>query len=339
MSRHRLVVALGAAVIALATAACGASSPTTQPAAGTASGAVAGSSADAGTWPRTITHAMGTTTIPAQPKRVVALDQSVVDGTVLLETNVVGFTEYRGMKDGLPSYLGEAGKTFGAEATPVGTLEQPNLEAIAALQPDLIVSLKVRHEELYPQLSAIAPTVFGETSGSAWKDNLTWLGESLGKSDIAARKVAAYEKAAKAVGDAIKAKAGNPTISIVRFLDGPTRLYSTTSYSGVVLADAGLARPASATAADGKIMTELSEEKIGLADADKVFVTTYDDEKKAGSAAKARFMANPLWKPIAPKVVEVSDTTWMTAVSLQGGMFILADLAKEFGVEPPAPVT
>jgi iron complex transport system substrate-binding protein len=334
VSRHRIVAALGAAVIALVTTACGASTPTTEP--GAATGTNPGSAA--GAWPRTITHAMGTTTIPAQPKRVVALDQSVVDGTVLLETNVVGFTEYRGMKDGLPAYLGEAGKTFGAEATPVGTLEQPNLEAIAALQPDLIVSLKVRHEELYPQLAAIAPTVMGESSGKAWKDNLTWLGESLGKSDVAERKVAAYEKAAKAVGDAIRAKAGDPTISIVRFLDGPTRLYSTTSYSGVVLADAGLARPASATAADGTIMTELSEEKIGLADADKVFVTTYDDEKKAGSTAKARFMANPLWKPIAPKVVEVSDTTWMTAVSLQGGMFILADLAKEFGVEPPAPI-
>lgn len=332
MSRPRIGAALAAGLIALLASACGTSSATdaTNPA-----GAQVASS---GTWPRTVTHAMGSTEIPAQPKRVVALDQSVVDGTVLLETNVVGFTQYRGMTDALPDYLGDAGKTYGAEATSVGQLAQPNLEAIAALKPDLIVSLKVRHEELYPQLAAIAPTVMGETSGAAWKDNLTWLGKALGKEDVAEAKVAAYEKAAKQVGDAINAKAGNPTISIVRFLDGPTRLYSTTSYSGVVLEDAGLSRPASATAAAGKIMTELSEEKIGLADADKIFVTIYDDEKKAGSAAKARFTANPLWKPLAGKVTEVSDTTWMTAVSLQGAMYILSDLAKEFDVAAPAPI-
>lgn len=44
-----------------------------------------------------------------------------------------------------------------------------------------------------------------------------------------------------------------------------------------------------------------------------------------------------LWKPIAPKVTAVDDTTCMTAVSLQGAYQVLADPAKTFGVEVDVP--
>ena len=46
--------------------------------------------------------------------------------------------------------------------TSVGAETQPNLEEIIALQPDLIIATKSRHEQIYDQLSAIAPTVVEE---------------------------------------------------------------------------------------------------------------------------------------------------------------------------------
>nr|BFE82924.1 hypothetical protein GCM10020093_055250 [Planobispora longispora] len=46
---------------------------------------------------------MGETQIPAQPKRVVALDQSFVDAVLTLDTEVVGYTVYRGIDEKLPS--------------------------------------------------------------------------------------------------------------------------------------------------------------------------------------------------------------------------------------------
>ena len=55
---------------------------------------------------RTVKHAMGETVIPAQPKRVVALDQSFVDAVLTLETPVVGYTTYRSIDDEAPDYLG-----------------------------------------------------------------------------------------------------------------------------------------------------------------------------------------------------------------------------------------
>lgn len=314
------------AVAALALTACGsaADSEDSPDAAGASSAG----------FPRTVEHAMGKTEIPAKPKRVVALDASFVDATLILDTPVVGYTDYRSINGKLPDYLGDDRNTLGGEAEAVGTLAEPNLEKIAALNPDLIITAKVRHEKLYDQLSAIAPTVMSETTGPTWKDNIRLEAKALGAEDLAEKEISSYEQAAKTVGDAINAKASNPAISVVRFVDGPTRLYQNASFSGIVLKDAGLKRPAPQDVNDFAL--EISPERIKDADGDAIFVTVYADEKGLSAKTAGQFKANPLWKPLAPKVHEVPDLTWMTAVGLQGAWSILTDLAKTFDV--PAPV-
>jgi iron complex transport system substrate-binding protein len=311
------------ATAALALTGCGGSSDENSSAADSSAG-----------FPRTVEHAMGTTEIPARPKRVVALDASFVDATLILDTPVVGYTDYRSINGKLPDYLGEDRTTYGSEAQAVGTLAEPNLEKIAELNPDLIITAKVRHEKLYDQLSKIAPTVMSETTGPTWKDNIRLEAKALGAEDLAEKEISSYEKAAKTVGTAINATAGDPTISVVRFVDGPTRLYQNASFSGIVLKDAGLKRPASQDVNDFAL--EISPERIKDADADAIFVTVYADEKGVSARTAAQFKTNPLWTPLAPKVHEVPDLTWMTAVGLQGAWVILDDLAKTFDV--PAPV-
>ncbi|GAA1582773.1 iron-siderophore ABC transporter substrate-binding protein [Kribbella karoonensis] len=325
LPRIAALLAVSVSAAALTLTACGSSGSGDDPAAAGAAGEG---------FPRTVEHAMGKTEIKSRPQRVVALDTSYVDATLILDTPVVGYTDYRTINGQLPDYLGDDRKTYGSEAESVGTLAEPNLEKIAALDPDLIITAKVRHEKLYDQLSAIAPTIMSETTGATWKDNIRLEAKALGKEDLAEREISAYEKAAKTTGDAINAKAHNPTISVVRFVDGPTRLYQNASYSGIVLKDAGLKRPKSQDVAGFAL--EISPERIKDADADAIFVTTYADEKGLSAKTAAQFKANPLWKPLAPKVHDVPDLTWMTAVGLQGAWSILDDLAKTFGV--PAPV-
>jgi iron complex transport system substrate-binding protein len=312
------------AAAALALSACGSSDSGDSP---DAAGASAG-------FPRTVEHAMGRTEIKTKPKRVVALDASFVDATLILDTPVVGYTDYRSINGKLPDYLGDDRTTYGSEAQAVGTLAEPNLEKIAELNPDLIITAKVRHEKLYDQLSAIAPTIMSETTGPTWKDNIRLEAKALGAEDLAEKELSSYENAAKTVGDAINAKAGNPTISVVRFVDGPTRLYQNDSFSGIVLKDAGLKRPASQDVNDFAL--EISPERIKDADADAIFVATYADEKGLSAKTAAQFKTNPLWKPLATKVHEVPDLTWMTAVGLQGAWSILTDLAKTYDVPAPA---
>ncbi|GAA1787454.1 iron-siderophore ABC transporter substrate-binding protein [Planosporangium flavigriseum] len=312
----RGIAAVTAALLALWLAACG--STQEEPSA-------ANSSAG---FPRTIQHDKGTTTLTKKPERIVALDNSLVEAVVLLGRPVVGGVGSYRNQQGFPSYLGDAVK----DTKDLGPLDNPNLELLATLKPDLIVSATVRHDALYDKLSAIAPTVFVKTTGPIWKDNIRLLGQALGEETRATDTLAKYESRAKKIGDAINAKHNKPTISIVRFVDGPTRIYLNKSFSGIVLKDAGLARPANQDKDDFNL--EISEEQIGQADADYLFVTAFT----GGEDRKKRFMANPLWQRLTAvqngHVYSVDDALWMTSVSVQGAHAILDDLAGRFAVDP-----
>ena len=286
---------------------------------------------------RVVTHAMGKTAIPAQPTQVVALDQSFVDAVLTLETPLAGYTTYRAIEGGLPEYLGPLAATYGSDAVSVGRLEEPSLEQIAALQPDLILSAKVRHEAQYGQLSQIAPTVFSETTGPTWKENLRLTAQALGKEELAAAKISEYEQRAAAIGREIAARSGGtlPTVSIVRFAGEDTvRLYSEKSYAGIVLRDVGFPRPATQPTTD-KIAVDVSQERILDLDADQIFVATWADPTAAGP--KAQFTSNPLWSRLTGTQHDVDDLTWMSAVGLQGAHAVLDDVAKAFSVDPVRP--
>ncbi|HSA49584.1 MAG TPA: iron-siderophore ABC transporter substrate-binding protein [Yinghuangia sp.] len=327
--RSRLAAAAVAIALAVGLAGCGDDDgDSAGGAAATSAAADASASASVAVFPRTITHDKGSTEIKAQPKRIVALDNSLLEAVVALDHPLVGgIGSYRD-QSGFPDYLGDAVK----DAKDVGPLASPNLEAIAALKPDLIISATVRHDDKYDQLSKIAPTVFVKTTGPTWKDNLRLVGQAIGEEQKADQKLAAYEARAKKVGDAVNAKAGNPTVSIVRFVDGPTRIYLPKTFSGIVLADMGIARPENQRDPE-KFNIEISEEQIEQADADYVFVTTFS----GGADRKAKFLANPLWQRLNAvangHVHEVEDEMWMTSVSLHGAHVILDDFARLFAVD------
>jgi iron complex transport system substrate-binding protein len=315
---------LAVLTVALAVAGCGPSAESAGPS-GTNTG-----------FPRTVTHAMGRTTIDRPPQRVAALDTSFVDAAIALRTPVVAYTRYPGLGDRLPGYLGPDAATYTRDAQPVGDLANPSIERIAAQNPDLIVSAKVRHEQIYDKLAGIAPTVFTETTGATWKDNVRLLARALGKEQLAEQEITAYQTRARRIGDEIRAREGrNPTVSIVRFVGGEqtVRLYTPNSFPGIVLADTGLARPAGQPTGQ-QISVNLSQEQITALDADRIFVASYADGRGESAAVRQRFEVNPLWGRLRGQVSDVDDTTWIASVSLQGAGAMLDDLARAFGVDP-----
>ncbi|MCA1700124.1 MAG: iron-siderophore ABC transporter substrate-binding protein, partial [Actinobacteria bacterium] len=187
---------------------------------------------------RTVKHAMGITKITGTPKRVVVLDTGELDSAVALGVKPVGAVEAIA-GDGLPAYLGDAVK--GVKL--VGTIEQPNVEAIAALAPDLILSSKVRHEAIYDQLARVAPTVFSEEVGVTWKENFALHARALGTVDEAGRLQAEYEDKAGELGAALGDKRSDTTVSVVRSVGDEVRIYLKANFLGTILEDAGLPRP------------------------------------------------------------------------------------------------
>lgn len=117
-----------------------------------ASGSESPSSAASET--RAIKHALGETPITGTPKRIVVLEWTYGEDLLALGVQPVGFADIKGYKQwvNVPVQLD-------ADVTDVGTRQEPNLDTIASLKPDLIIGVKFRVEKTYEQLSKIAPTL------------------------------------------------------------------------------------------------------------------------------------------------------------------------------------
>ncbi|MFI6919265.1 ABC transporter substrate-binding protein [Nonomuraea spiralis] len=271
---------------------------------------------------RTVKHAMGETKVPMTPKRVVVLDTDKLDTMVSLGLAPVGAAQ-AGENQTWPEYLGSA-----LSATkPVGTLQQPNIEAIMALKPDLILGSKFRQAAFYDKLSKIAPTVFTEKVGVTWKENFLLDAEALGKKEQASGLLSGYEKRAKEVGG----RFSKLSVSIVRFMPTEIRMYGPESFSGIVVGDAGIQRPEAQRLADqqDKRFGKLSQENIAKADGDAIFYSAYGD---AAAKSQATVTGGPLWKNLAAVKAEhahnVDDEIWMTGIGVTAAGKILDDLEK-----------
>ncbi|MEU6136531.1 iron-siderophore ABC transporter substrate-binding protein [Nocardioides sp. NPDC047086] len=270
---------------------------------------------------REVEHAKGVAEVPVDPKRVVVLDTGELDDALALGVKPVGAVRVDVATDFL-SYLGDQAE--GIEE--VGTISEPNLEKIAALDPDLILSSTVRHEAIYEQLNAIAPTVLAPDLGDTWKDNFLLYADALNKTDEAKKMLADFESDAAALGETVGT---GKTLSIVRFLPGQIRLYSDKSFSGVILDDMGLTVPEEAVGED--TFLEISPEQITTVDADHLYVSTYGPE---GDTDKAEVLGGPLWQRIAAvesgQVHDIDDDL-LSGIGIQAAQQILAQFEKEIG--------
>ena len=96
----------------------------------------------------TVTHAQGETEVPTNPEKVVVFDLASLDTLDALGVEPIGVPEAV-----LPDYLSDY-----ADTTKVGSLFEPDYEAVAELEPDLII-VAARSAEALPELEKIAPTI------------------------------------------------------------------------------------------------------------------------------------------------------------------------------------
>jgi iron complex transport system substrate-binding protein len=278
------------------------------------------------TMAREITHAMGVTDVPDDPQRIVVLTN---EGTEALLA--VGITPVGAVKSflGDPWYDHIAAEM--ADVTVVGEESAVNLEAIAALQPDLIIGNKTRQEKIYEQLSAIAPTVMAERLRGDWKINMALYTDAAGKGAEGAAALAAFDartaKLAEEAGPLL-----DEEISLVRFMAGKTRIYYNDTFAGLILKQIGFKRPPAQdlpTFAD-----DVGKERIPDFAGDRLFYFTYETGDGAGDAQAADWTADPLWQNLdvvkAGKATMVSDAIWNTAGGFIAANLMLDDIEKFF---------
>ncbi|MFD0484238.1 ABC transporter substrate-binding protein [Kineococcus sp. GCM10028916] len=268
----------------------------------------------AATAERSVTHARGTTAVPAEPQRVVVLEPLELDTAVALGVTPVGAAVASNVA-GIPAYLG-----VGGAVKSVGTVPEPDLEAIAALEPDLILGTDSRHGDLYGKLAGIAPTVFMATQADPWQDNVRLVGEALGQAEEADRLLAGYRSRC----EEIKAEHGltGTTANLVRPRDEATlSLYGPTSFAGSTLECAGFTIPDRDW--QDSILVDVSPERVPEAAADHVFVTTTDVQDPSSVPTLIRD------NPTAFPAVSLVDTSyWVSGVGPLGGQRVLDDIDR-----------
>ncbi|ADO57201.1 ABC transporter substrate-binding protein [Paenibacillus polymyxa] len=109
---------------------------------------------EAATGPVTVKHNRGELTLDKPAQRVVVLEWTFTEDLIALGVQPVGNADNANYK----VYVTPEA-ALDSNVVDVGTRNEPNLEAIAALKPDLIISNFDGNEAIYEQLKAIAPTI------------------------------------------------------------------------------------------------------------------------------------------------------------------------------------
>lgn len=144
-------------------------------------------------FPVTITHKFGETTISEKPVRVLSLGYTDHDSIIALGVTPIAVRYWYG--DEAEQIRPWARALIGDAEPEVLNFPELNFEAIAALQPDVIVALYsgINSEE-YATLSQIAPTVAQPDAyvdyGLPWYEQTLIVGQILGESEAAAQRVA-----------------------------------------------------------------------------------------------------------------------------------------------------
>ncbi|CAH1197613.1 putative siderophore-binding lipoprotein YfiY [Paenibacillus plantiphilus] len=272
---------------------------------------------------RKITDARGEIEVPAKPARVVVLHNGALDDLLALGVKPVGAPSIVSVNASFPAYLpGTDG------ISNIGTVDQPSLEAVQALKPDLIIGIKASHEAIYDKLSQIAPTVFVETLGETWKDNLRIHADAVGLSEKGKELLAVYDERTQQLKKAIGDRIAETEISLFRPRDNGIQIYLTKPFAAGILADSGLPRPEAQR--EDAFSRNITEESIADLDGDAIFWfsrdTAYFEEKVEKS---------PLWATLkavqGKKVYHVDWETWMSGNGIQAANKVIDDLFTHLG--------
>lgn len=171
-----------------------------------------------------------------EPRRLVTLEWLATEIALLLGERPVGVADL----DGYHRWVSIENDGL-VDAIDVGGRQQPSMEALNRLRPDLILSSALRHRALEQQLSEIAPTRLlddqpqdGDLLAAVYTATKA-AGEALGRSEAANGLLADFDrKLADIAANITDSKLGGQPVLIAQPLPGVPRLRIFTSNSAVM---------------------------------------------------------------------------------------------------------
>lgn len=220
-------------------------------------------------FPVRIDHAFGTATILERPDRVVSLSFIGHDFLLALGVKPIALRKWYG---DFPHGVWPWGQEALGDAEPIVMQGEIDIEAIAAMKPDLIVgqwSGMTAHD--YRLLSQIAPTVAHRADwgpyGASWQDMLRRLGAATGRAERAEAEIDRLEDRFAQI------RAAHPDwqgASAAVVWAGTTGAYTSRDVRGRLLQDLGFTVPAAIDARGGLNVTyvKIPPEDLSAIDVD-----------------------------------------------------------------------
>lgn len=238
---------------------------------------------------QSLQHDRGETKVCGQPQKIVAIGPNMLEILLALGVQPVGYADYFSLpfpKFDRPSQqILFLGKSVTKEPINVGSADSPSLEAIARLQPDLILGGVSSNQDEYELLSQIAPTLlFTYAVDDVWQAQIRLVAKVLGKSERAERVIAEHSKRVARTKEALKPIADKyPRVLLL----GSERLeqgiqidpYNHDSYCSQLLADLGfeIVVPANSEGKEG-LGGNVSLELLPQLAADSIFIEAYNSD-------------------------------------------------------------
>lgn len=240
----------------------------------------ASASADSGSaFPVTVEHKFGSTTIERAPEQVVSLGFNDQDSILAFGVKPVAV---RYWYDDYPHnvFPWAQGALGGAEPVSLEMNEELDFEAIAALEPDLIIAVYsgITPDD-YSRLAQIAPTIAQAANyidyGMPWQDTTRLVGKSLGEEEQAEAMVAGLEAVfAQARADYPEFEGARVIVAGMRD-DGTVGLFAEEDGRSRVLTLLGLELPSEVSGLfDDSFYVDIGAEQLRILDTADVVVWT-----------------------------------------------------------------
>ncbi|MED3728124.1 ABC transporter substrate-binding protein [Priestia filamentosa] len=234
---------------------------------------------------RTVQHELGKTEITGTPKRVVTLELSFVDSLNALGVEPVGIADDN-KKDMIEKLVDKK-----MDYTSVGTREQPNLEVISSLQPDLIIADAQRHKAIYKELQQIAPTIVLKSRESTYEENLdafTTIAKAMNKEEQGKKRLEEHKQTMKDLKEKLADnKKATVLPAVVR--DTSFQAHTSSSYDGQLLEQLGFKNPIDTKDA----YAQMNLEQLSKIDPDILILANNE-----GKLLTDEWKDNPLWKDL-----------------------------------------
>lgn len=205
-----------------------------------------------------------------------------------------------GMPVGVPlDAIEERALPLAADTAAVGTVKSPDLEKIAALEPDYVVLSAdlSAHAQLKDSLEqmGIPCGYFRLDSFEDYRELMAQFCAVTGRADLYEGNVLSVEMGIAALRDKLPEAPGLSALLLRAYSTG-MKAKTDDNPAGKILKDFGLENPAES---NPSLLEELSIEKIILDDPDYIFVMTMGSETEAREYLRANVESDPAWSGLS----------------------------------------